>query len=218
MNRIVNALLIFILLKTLLISIYVGFDMPITFLRCTGDNLPYKEEIFLGIGLFALVIILRKSFRRWMGIRIVGRVKKFKWNQTVSTQRKNRVVTYLSLETLVMICAGLGIYSLSHDAYFPALVYLIGAFDNLLLALFKSKYRVGLSSKALVVVDREVIVLYFTGLRKVSIHQQTVFFDYINDLQLSFPTNCIQEDSRDEFFATLEDQIDSEKVFFSKVL
>ena len=85
------------------------------------------------------------------------------------------------------------------------------------MALLSAKYRVGLSSKALIVCDREVTVVYFTGLRKVSIHQQTVFFDYIKDLQLSFPLDCIQDESKEEFFDLLEDQLDRDKVFFSHV-
>ncbi|MFT6500540.1 MAG: hypothetical protein ACJASQ_000649 [Crocinitomicaceae bacterium] len=217
MNRIVNALLIFVLLLTAFISIYVGFDMPITFLRCTGEYLPYKFEIFLGLGLFVFIIVLRKAIRRWMGIRIVSRTKKFKWTQPVSLKRKKRVVTYLSLETAVMIFAGVVLYKLTPHAIFPAAAYLIGAFDNLMMILVKASYRVGLSSKALIVADREVIVLYFTGLRKVSIHQQTVYFDYIKDLQLTFPLDCIQEESQEEFFEALEAQLDRDKVFFSKV-
>ena len=113
MNRIVNAFLIFVLLITAFISIYVGFDMPITFLRCTGEYLPYKFEIYLGIGLFVFILVLRKAIRRWMGIRIVNRTEKFKWTQPVSLKRKKRVVTYLTLETVVMIFAGVVLYKLT---------------------------------------------------------------------------------------------------------
>jgi hypothetical protein len=116
-----------------------------------------------------------------------------------------------------MIFAGVVLYKLTPHAIFPAAAYLIGAFDNLMMILVKASYRVGLSSKALIVADREVIVLYFTGLRKVSIHQQTVYFDYIKDLQLTFPLDCIQEESQEEFFEALEAQLDRDKVFFSKV-
>lgn len=217
MNRVVNVLLLFLLIPTLLFCIYVGFDMPISFLRMTGQNLPFRFEIFLTIGLFFMVVILRKSFRRWMGIRIVCKVTKFKWNQPVSKDRKSRVRTYLLLETAVMAFSGVALYSITEEALFPALAFLIGALDNLLIALVSKSYRVGLSSKALIVADREVVVMYFTGLRKVSVHQQTVFFDYIKSLQLSFPLDCIQEDARDAFFEVLEEQIDRDKVFFSKI-
>lgn len=217
MNRFVNVLLLFMLMPTLLFCIYVGFDMPISFLRMTGQRLPYRFEIFLLIGLLYFVIILRKSFRRWMGVRIVNNKEKFKWNQPVSKRRKSRVRTYLLLETAVMAFAGIALYSLTEEAIYPALAMLVGALDNFLMALLSAKYRVGLSSKALIVCDREVTVLYFTGLRKVSIHQQTVFFDYIKDLQLSFPLDCIQDESKEEFFEILEDQLDRDKVFFSHV-
>jgi len=191
--------------------------MPISFLRVTGSNLPYKNEIFMGIGLFIMILLVRKSIRRWMGMRIVSNIKKFKWNQAVSTRRKNRVRTYLLLETAVMAFAGIALYKLASEAIYPAIAMLFGAFDNFLLALFSSKYRVGLSSKALIVADREVTLLYFKGLRKVSIHQQSVYFDYIKELQLSFPLDCIQEEEQEEFFKALEGQLDRDKVFFSKV-
>ena len=115
-----------------------------------------------------------------------------------------------------MAFSGVALYSITEEALFPALAFLIGALDNLLIALVSKSYRVGLSSKALIVADREVVVLYFTGLRKVSVHQQTVYFDYIKDLQLSFPTNCLPADQQSEFFDTLEQQVDRDKVYFSK--
>ena len=58
-------------------------------------------------------------------------------------------------------------------------------------------------------------VVYFSGLRKVTIHQQTIFFDYIKDLQCTFPLNCIDEKDRTNFKNSLEAQIDRDKVFFS---
>ena len=71
-----------------------------------------------------------------------------------------------------------------------------------------------LSSKALIVADREVVLLYFKGLRKVTIHQQTVYFDYIKDLQLSFPTNCIEPKDQEAFFELLKAQFNPDKVYF----
>jgi hypothetical protein len=217
MNKFINALLLFITLPTALISIYVGFDLPVTFLKTTGANIPYIFEVFLGLGLILMIIIVRRSIRRWMGIKVVSRIDKFKWNEPVSSKRKIRVITYLLLETAVMTFAAGAIYYIADEAWPPALALLLGAIDNFLFAFVSSKYRVGLSSKALIIADREVIVLYFTGLRKVSIQQQTVYFDYIKDLQITFPSDCIQEDHKVEFFETLEAQLDRDKVFFSHI-
>ena len=220
MNNSINVLLVFLLFPTMLIAIYVGMDLPITFLKTTGEFLPYKFEIFAGLGIFILLLLLRKTIRRWMGMSIVSSQKKFKWNAPVSKLRKKRVIFYLILEAVVMAVVGYALYTVTETAWAPALAFLYGTVDNILFAIvgtLKDGFRIGLSSKALIVADREVTLLYFKGLRKVSVHQQTIYFDYIKDLQLSFPSNCVQEENKEEFFKVLEEQMDPERVFFSKM-
>ena len=217
MNKFINVLLLFILFPTILLTVFVGFDLPLNFLKTTGLHMPYKFEIFLGIGIFILVVFLRRSVRRWMGMLIVSKQKRFKWNVPVSQSRKKRVVTYLGLESFIMIFIGVALYEVANDAFAPAAAFLYSAIDNILFAIvgtLKKGFRIGLSSKALMVADREVTLLYFKGLRKVSVHQQSVYFDYVKSLQLSFPIDCIQEDHKEEFFKILEAQLDPKKVFF----
>ena len=62
--------------------------------------------------------------------------------------------------------------------------------------------------------DREVLLIYLNGLRKVSVSQQTVYFDYSETLQLSFPLDCIEEQQKANFFGALEGQIDRDRVLF----
>lgn len=220
MNKSINILLGFLLFPTMALAIFVGFDLPIEMIKMSGNNLPYKEYIFLGLGLLILIVILRRSIRRWMGMRIVNQVKKFKWNAEVSQERKSRVRVYLILEALVMTFVGIALYMVCESALAPGIAFLIGTLDSIFFAVAgrNGKYRVGISSKAVIVADREVILLYFTGLRKISAHQQTTYFDYIKGLQLSFPTDCIQEEEREEFLKVLEEQIDPNRVFFSKTM
>lgn len=209
-----------LLLPTMALTIFVGFDLPIEIFKISGNNLPYKEYIFLGLGMLIVIVIIRRSIRRWMGMSIVNKVKKFKWNAEVSKERKSRVRVYLLLEALVMTFIGIALYEVCETALAPGIAFLIGAVDSVIFAIAGSngRYRVGISSKAVIVADREVILLYFTGLRKISAHQQTTYFDYIKGLQLSFPTDCIQEEQREEFLKVLEEQIDPNRVFFSKTM
>lgn len=218
MNKAINILLGVILIPTMFVAIYVGLDVPMGFLRVSGAQMPYREEIFLGLGLLLFIIILRRSIRRWMGLRIVNQVSKFKWNGKVSDARKSRVRMYLIMEVVVMLSMAAGLYALTDQAFAPALAFLLGAIDNILFALSANKYRVGLSSKALIIADREVIFLYFTGLRKVSAQQQSTFFDYIKGLQITFPTNCVRDEDKADFFIALQDQLDTDRVFFSKTM
>ena len=211
-------MLAFFFMPTLTLAIYVGFDLPVEMLRTSGSQIPYKEEIFLGLGIVIFLLILRRSIRRWMGMRIVNQVKRFKWNKEVSRDRVKRVMTYQILEALIMSWVAAGLYVLTPLAIVPAIAFGIGVLDNLIFAIVgrNKKFRVGVSSKAVIVADREVTLLYFTGLRKISTHQQTLYFDYIKGLQLRFPTNCIDPAERDEFNEALEAQIDRDRVFFSK--
>ena len=78
----------------------------------------------------------------------------------------------------------------------------------------KNNFRVGITSKAILVSDREIILIYLAGLRKVSVSQQTVYFDYIQDLQLSFPLDCVEASERTTFFTSLESQLDPNRVLF----
>lgn len=199
MNSFINLLLLVVTIPTMLVTIFVGFDLPIDFLHTTGARLPQKFYVFLVLGLLLLVISLRRSIRRWMGIRMTNQTAKFKWNQVISSDRKKRVVTYTLIEAAVMVSLHIGYHKLSADAWLPAYVMLFFALESILFLIVctKNKFRVGVTSKAILVADREVMLIYFKGLRQVSISQQTIYFDYIQELQLSFPTDCVeQEDER----------------------
>ncbi len=217
MNRFINATLLFVALPTLFLTITVGLDLPVRFMRVTGSNFPYHEEIFLGLGLFILILNIRRSVRRWMGMRVVSKKDKFKWNIAVSSKRTKRVSTYLILESTVMLVLAFGLLTLTDKAWMPAIGFAYGGLDGLLFMLIGirgKRYRVGLSSKALIVADREVTLLYFTGLREVTVHQDSIYFDYIKGLQLLFPLDCIPEEKRDEFFQHLENSTNRDKVYF----
>ncbi len=220
MNRFFNALLLFILFPTMALTIFVGFDLPVEVLKVSGANLPYRKEAFLILGLFLFMINLRRSIRRWMGMKMVNQVSKFSWNSEVSKERRQRVYVYTLLEALVMAFVGTALYVVTPEAWFPALALLFGTVDNLIFTFVgftRGKYRAGITSKAVILADRDVQLVYFSGLRKVSIHQESIYFDYIKGLQLYIPLDSIEKEQREEFFKVLESKVNRDKVFFSKV-
>lgn len=219
MNKFINILLFLISMPTMVLAIIVGYDLPLEFIKTSGSQLWYKSEIFLVIGIIYFIIIVRRSSRRWMGSKMVSQVDKFKWNVSMGEGRLKQVFLYQWLEAFVMLIGALALYSVAKEAIVPACALAFGALDNLVfLFAGKSKhiYRIGLTSKALVVADRDLKVLYLSGLRRVTIHQQTVFFEYIKDLQLAFPLNCIPKENQKEFKEILEANVDRDKVFFSE--
>jgi hypothetical protein len=216
MNRFINALLLFIFFPTLALAIFVGFDLPIESLHTTGALLTHKSAIFLCLGLLLLTVVLRRTIRRWMGMSIVLRKAKFIWNEESALERLKRVRVYTGMEAIVFLASGLGLYSITSYAWLPALALIVVFADNLLFILvgrLKNGFRIGITSKAVIMADREVQIIYFSGLRKISIHQDSLFFDYINELQLNFPIDSIDPKNRDAFFEQLHEQIDRERVF-----
>jgi hypothetical protein len=176
---------------------------------------PFSIQVYLVLGLVLLIIGLRRSIRRWMGVSMVKQQTKFIWNQPISSERKKRVFVYNSLEALVFLSLLIAHLYLTQAAFFIALTYFILTLDAVLFLLINGKeFRVGLSSKAILVADREVILIYLNGLRKVSVSQQTIYFDYIEELQLSFPLDCIEPSQKTSFFDALEGQIDRDRVLF----
>lgn len=219
MNKFINILLFLISLPTMVLAIVVGYNLPLEFLKTSGEQLPYLGQIFLGIGIIYLIIIVRRSSRRWMGIKMVAQVSKFKWNVSMGEGRKKQVYLYQWLEAMIMAFGGLALYTITEEALIPAIALWLGAVDNLVFLILdkqKNIYRIGLTSKALVVADRDVKVLYLSGLRKVNIHQQTIFFEYIKDLQMAFPLNCIPQKDQKDFKDQLELLVDRDKVFFDE--
>ena len=203
---------------TLVIAIFVGYDLPIEFLKTSGASLPFKFQIFLSLGIIYYIIIVRRSVRRWMGVAMVSKTEKFKWNVSMGEGRRKQVFLYQWLEALIMCSGGISLYYVCPDAIAPASALWVGSLDNLIFMILgqtKKLYRIGLTSKAVVVADREVKVLYLSGLRNVTIHQQTVVFDYIKDLQMTFSLTCIPKEDQVDFKNTLESLVDRDRVFFS---
>jgi hypothetical protein len=216
MNRFINALLLFLFFPTLALTVFVGFDLPFEPLRTTGSQFKYREELFLIFGLLLLVISLRRSIRRWMGMVLVLKLSKFKWNTPAGSERVKRIWVYTVMEALVFLFAATALFRVTSQAWLPATALAFVCLDNiffLLIGSLKKGFRTGVTSKAVIMADRDVQLVYFSGLRKVSIHQGSVYFDYIKELQLSFPLDAIGLEERDQFFEALNEQLDRDKVF-----
>lgn len=219
MNKFINILLLVITFPIILFSIVIGFDIPVEFVKMSGANLPYKTEIFLILASLVFVIGVRRSIRRWIGIRLVNKTSRFQWNAPMGKSRYKQAMLYLYLEALVHVFVAVALYSITNEAFPVALVYVVLALDHLVFAFItnsKKLFRVGITSKAILIADRDVKVVYFTGLKKVDKHQQSLFFDYIKDLQISIPSECIDESQRANFKEKLASNLDRDRVFFTE--
>ena len=218
MNRLTNSFLLVLFFPTLLISLFVGFDFPIEILRTSGANLPYKSIIFLVLGILISLLSINRSVKRWVSLYTISQKDRFVYHVPISLERTKRVRLYTLLEAALLLLVGIALFSICSESIFCAMAYALFGIDDILFLIFGSnRFGVGMSKKAIIIADREVIVLYFSGLRKVSISQRNLFFDYLQDLQLTFPVDCIPEDKRNEFLTNLESVTDKDRVFIQNL-
>ncbi len=214
MNKITNILLLLVTIPIMGICIFVGRDLPIETLKTTGSQLPFQNVIFWSAASLVFLIIARRSVKRWTGMQLIGLTDKYIWNQEVSLERKKRVLLYNFLEALALLCISFGLYKTCPSGWQIALAYGIAVFDTLIFTVFawyKKGWRIGFTKKALILSDREIKAVYFLGLRKIYIHQETLHFDFIKDLQLNIPFGAVQD--KKDFIQTLWNTLDQEKVY-----
>ena len=221
MNKIYNTWIFIISLLTLPFAFAVGLNevFGVFGLKIHGDQFEYKELVFgISAGLIFLLGVTRSS-KKWSGIKIVNQTDRFQFNSVISVERKQRVVLNNSIEVLGFFLIGTVFIIFSEDAIFISLIFIIFIIDsivNSLRGILNKKYRVGMTKKAIVSVDREVVAIYFKGLKRVSITKNQLFFEYNNnDLVLDFQLNTIPLEKQEEFMRCLRLNVDETKVYFS---
>lgn len=219
MNKSVNILLILLLIPVFGLSIFVGFDLPIELLKTSGKNLPYQHVIFITFGILIFLLGVRRSMQRWVGIKMVNNLEKYQWNEEIDAKRKSQINMYLLIEGIMHLLVGFALVALTSKVLVIATVFFALGIDHLLFCLFgniKKVWRVGVTNKAIVVAERDFKVIYFSGLRRVTVHQQTLFFDYIKELQLAISIDSISPKNRTSFRNVLEEKLNRDKVHFSE--
>lgn len=217
MNSFINVILLLVSLPTFLLTIFVGYDLPIESLRMQATEIPYLPYIFIGLAAVLFVLSLRRTIRRWSGLYLVNQRSKYVFNTEIKLERKKRVVVYTVLESVILAYLGYAYTAITPLAIAPSIVMYVFSVEGMIFlvyGLLAKKFRVGITSKAVLVADREVSVLYFSGLRQISISQQTVYFEYIGNLQMNFPVDCLDGQNKSEFFDTLRGQVDENRVLF----
>lgn len=217
MNRSINILLLFFAFPAIAMTIFVAFDVPFDFLRTSMGQYEYRDEIFLGFGLLFLILIGIRSANRWVGVNMTRKPARFQWSVEIGEQRKKQVRLYLAIEMLISGIVAIALYILTPESWPITGAFVLMFLDQFVFMILAPKwFRVGLAQQALVIADRELRILYYSGLRRVEKHQQTIYFEYLEELQLFFPENCIPSDSYPSFREALEQKVNRDRVFFSE--
>lgn len=219
MSKFFNQWIFLVTVLTIPIALAVGLnqDFHVFGFRIPGEEFVYKD-LFFGIaaGLIFLLGALKAS-KKWTGLFIVRQKERFQFSTPISSARKKRVLLYNSIE-LLFFAVFASFFFLTDSTWVVAGVFVILFIETLANTFFginKEAYRVGMTKKAVLRADREVTLVYFKGLEKITKHQQTLYFEYVNDLVLHMPLDVIPDDQKDSFYKALREQANPDQVFYS---
>lgn len=185
--------------------------------------LPYKVEICLAFALLILLLGLLRIKRRWQGSNDMKRFKSFHFVRQVNKSRLNLSFLYTLAEcifmggfifVMVLLMDDNPNYVLPMIAVVSVLL-IESAFFAFRISQGGDSYRLGIDKKAVAWFDREMNILYFTGLKKIEMHQDMINFQYKEDLNLFLPLDVIEKKDRKPFkealMATIEEYKASKK-------
>lgn len=219
MNKFVNTVIVFLFILIFLFAVVVGRDIQIGYTRMSGQTIPYKEYVFIGFAALFLLIGARRSVQRWMGMAMIRNTAKYQLNIPIGNGRRSRAIFYLILEGIFHAIMAIMLISFTKYAAPIFLVLMLLSIDHFLYALVgrsKNMFRIGVTKSAVVLVDRDIRVLYFTGLRKISVFQHNIFFDYIKDLVLELPDDVLDTKDREQFKDVLINQLNQDRVYIDE--
>lgn len=220
MNKFFNIWTLIFTVLTIPFVFAVGWniDFSIFGLNVPGEEFKYANLLFsIAAGIVFAFGVLRAS-KKWAGLNITRQKNRFLFFSNISNSRLKRVVLYNILEMSFHLVFAFFFIVVMQTALFLGLVFVLLFLENLINTLFgvlKQTYSIGITSKAIIFVDRDVKAIYFKGLMRVAKHQQTIYFEYVNDLVLHIPTNIIPKEKEEEFLKTLQGVVDPNKVFYT---
>lgn len=205
MHKVVNIFSGVVLVAYGILVMAIIYDLSIS--SFSVKAMPYQTEICTAMAVLVLLLGVLRIRRKWQGANDMRKFKSFNYVWNVSSVRLNLQLLYNVGEVIAM---GLALYflfnllTLSVDLIVPMIAVLsILLIESVFFALkILSKgpaFRLGIDKKAVAYYDREMHIYYFTGLKRVEMHQDMVNFQYRDDLNLFLPLDAIKEEDRKAF-------------------
>jgi len=220
MNKVINifSLVLLFLFSFLAIGNYEDIGISVYEI----NDIKYLKEICFGlivvIGLFGLLRIQR----RWTGIKDIKSFKKFVYKTPLSKKAKALMAMFSVMEIIFLsFFIGLFIKELHLDInnyltpMIVALLMIIAEIIIFTIYVFKSKnvLIMGVNTNLIAFFDREIHIVYFDGLQRISVYQNRLHFKYKLDLNVFVELDYIPQENLLEFKQNLENVLLKKDVF-----
>jgi len=220
MNKVINILSVSILFLFTFLAVGNIEDIGISVYEI--NQIKFLKEICYGIIVVITLLALLRIQRRWVGIKDIKSFKKFIYKTPLSKKAKTLALVFSVME-IIFLSFFIAIYfkELSHDVDFLLLpiiiVLLIIVLEITLFTTIALKSKnimiMGVNQNLIAFFDREIHIVYFDGLQRISIYQNRLHFKYKLDLNVFVEIDYIPKDNLLEFKKHLEQVLLAKNVF-----
>ncbi|MFT5818934.1 MAG: hypothetical protein ACI8ZM_000155 [Crocinitomix sp.] len=221
MNKVINVFSGIVLAIFTIFSMLIVFDL--SFSSATLKGMPYTFEICLSFAVVIFLLGFLRIKRKWQGAADMKHFKGFHFVRQVSKPGLNHSLIYAYAEAVFIIVAIFVFWIMWHlepRLMLPMLIVMLFLLLEGIVFIARlmrggPAFRLGINSKAVAFFNREMNLFYYTGLRRIEIHQDMINFQYKDDLNLLLPLQIIKVEDRvafrDALIATLEEHTATNK-------
>lgn len=230
MNKVVNVFSFVVLAIFTLLALTIIFDLSVSQLHFR--KLPYQREILYSLSILFFLIGLIRVKRRWQGIKDMKRFSQFDFDRQIARSYLNKGIIFSLLEVMFLLAAMcmfamifVKLKQLDEVELLLVMIVVLGilAFESILFTVTMivggKAYRIGINDKVIAFFSREMHLFYYTGLKRVVLHQRDLIsFEYKDDLVLFFPATVLESQDRIAFREALLTQLEEKNIYFDDAL
>lgn len=215
MNKVINIFSGLILAIFTIFAMLIVFDL--SFSTATLKGMPYTFEICLGFTVIIFLMGFLRMKRKWQGAKDMKHFKGFHFVRQVAKPALNSALIYAYAEAVFIIIAIILftiMARLEPNLMLPMVAVLAFILFEGIIFIARImrggiSFRLGINKKAVAFFNREMNLYYYTGLKRIELHQDMINFQYKDDLNLLLPVQVIKPEDRaafrDALIATLQE-------------
>lgn len=205
MNKVINVFSGIVLVIFTIFGMLIAFDL--SFSSASLKGMPYTFEICAGFAVIVFLLGFLRIKRKWQGAADMKNFKGFHFVRQVAKSALNHSLVYAFAEAVFVLLAIL-VFSimgkLEPNMMLPmifvmALIFIEGVVFIIRIMRGGPAFRLGINKKAVAFFNREMQLFYYTGLKRIELHQDMINFQYKDDLNLLLPLQVIKTKDRTAF-------------------
>ncbi|MGV6860955.1 MAG: hypothetical protein ACWA41_04235 [Putridiphycobacter sp.] len=186
------------------------------------DQIKFLKEISIGIIVVVALLGFIRIKRRWVGVKDIKAFNKFEYVSPLSKKAKTMVVMFGVMEIVFLsFFVALFLKELPLDID-HLLLPMMGILLLLILEIIaftlysfnaKNVNIIGINKNLITYFDREIHIVFFDGLQRISIYQNRLHFKYKLDLNIFVELDFVPKENLLTFKAELEKVLLAKGVF-----